>query len=550
MRILFTAAFLLCLVQISVAQLARVQFIHNAPGDNIDIYIDGNLYVNNLVFRTATPYVDIPLGSVQIQVASANSTSSADAITTISTKLENDQAYVIMVGLLEKGRPDYEIAITNQVSEYADTGNTVGISFVNGSPNTGELDFFWKEFSFSLFDDIAYGDFSPMLSLPTGQYDIDITSAFDNEEIFTSHSFDFHWWRGRSLVLFTSGFEDSEPYLKTYVCLSTGGTFALEDLAVEEEVLTAFAQVIHNAAKENVDIYIDTKKVEDNLVYRTATPFLELMAKQEITIGVAPKNSTSAEDVYKKVTVTLEVEDNYVIILNGDITGNPDDIEINIFDQGQQQASGNSKVSLLFCNGATGGTETDFAADEVVVHNNVLTGGFTSYIDFEPTTYRFELKDNENLIAAYEAHFDFWKGGAAVVYTSGRYNDASMPLKMYVALPTGGTFPLSELEDFGGSELEGRSEEIAMTETLRVETHGNVVNEQVTTFLHMQERAPVRATIYNSAGLPIKQINFGRHDKGTNRMTINTQDLSSGAYVIHWMVGRAVHSERVIVAWH
>lgn len=540
MRLLFTSL-LFCVVQLSFAQFARVQFIHNASDANVDIYVDDNLYANNLVFRTATPYVDVPVGNIQVGIAPANSTSADQATKNITTKLEEGQSYVIMVGIVEKGRPDYEVFISDQVSEFADTGNTVGIAFANGSPETGELDFFWKEFSFSLFDEVAYGEFGPMISLPVGQYDFDVTAAYDNEEVLIANSFNFEWWRGQSLVLFTSGFEGGNPGLKTYVALSNGGTFPLESLPLENGPRMAYAQFIHNASVDNVDIYLNDKKLKNNFVFRTATPFLELAAKQEITVGIAPKNSASVEDVYKKFPMTLEANANYIMMLNG---SNSTDISLDVYNNGMQEASANTKVALLFVNGAATTPTVDLLVDGATLHNNVAYGEYTSYFNFAPTTYRFDISDGQEILKSYEAPFSFWKGGSAVVYSSG-YIDGSHPtFKLYVALSTGGTFPLAEVE---ANQIEGRGDDINAP-IVRVETHGNVVDDYLKTVIQLPRPANVRLDIVNSAGKPVRNYKLGIKDKGTNSIELDTHDLTNGMYVMHWKVGREVHVQRIVVA--
>lgn len=547
MKSLFTAFFLLVALQFSTAQMARVQFIHNAPGDNVDIYIDDNLYVDNFVFRTATPYVDVPIGTLNIQIAPANSTSSEEAMNSQTLKINPDETYVVMLGLVQKGSPDYQITMTNQVSELADTGNTVGIAFANGTPDAGDLDFFWKEFAFSLYDDVAYGNFGEMISLPTGAYDIDITAGFDNEEVFISNSFDFSWWRGNSLILFTSGFAEGEPAMKTYVALSTGGTFPLESLPMDNETSIAFTQFIHNAVKENVDIYIDEVKLEDDLVFRTATPFLELKAKQEITIGIAPKNSESVQEVYKKLPITLQAEGEYVMMLNGAVTGNPNDISIDVYDQGKQSADSNSKVSLLFCNGAMDAPTLDFSVDDAVLHRAVAQGDFASYTDFEPSTYQFELSDNSGTRKSYEARFGFWKGGSAVVYTSGNFDGSTPNLKLFVALSTGGTFPLREMDS---SEIEGRNSTILDQEGVLIETLGNITYGPLTTNLYLPEVAPVSLVIVDTQGRPVMTERYGKLDAGMNRVVTDAYKLTSGNYFIRWKVGRVVQTQRIVVAGH
>jgi len=41
-------------------ETARLQVIHNSPTPTVDVYVNGGLLLDNFVFRTATPFIDVP----------------------------------------------------------------------------------------------------------------------------------------------------------------------------------------------------------------------------------------------------------------------------------------------------------------------------------------------------------------------------------------------------------------------------------------------------------------------------------------------------------
>ncbi|MEM1271817.1 MAG: DUF4397 domain-containing protein, partial [Bacteroidota bacterium] len=82
-----------------------VQVIHNAadPGAAmVDVYLNGDLAVDDFMFRTATPYLTLPTGPYEVAIAPPSSTSAEDAIFTDSFTVENGRTYqIIATGVLD-----------------------------------------------------------------------------------------------------------------------------------------------------------------------------------------------------------------------------------------------------------------------------------------------------------------------------------------------------------------------------------------------------------------------------------------------------------------
>ncbi|MBK7256364.1 MAG: DUF4397 domain-containing protein [Ignavibacteriae bacterium] len=89
---------------------------------------------------------------------------------------------------------------------------------------------------------------------------------------------------------------------------------------VELPATTARLQVIHNAADPgaaSVDIYVNGQKLLDNFAFRTATPFIDVPARLNLNIGVAPGTSTSFADTLTSFNVALAEGEKYVALANG-----------------------------------------------------------------------------------------------------------------------------------------------------------------------------------------------------------------------------------------
>lgn len=70
---------------------------------------------------------------------------------------------------------------------------------------------------------------------------------------------------------------------------------------------TARVQVIHNSADlaaQTVDVYLNDDLLLDDFMFRTASPFIDAPAGVQLSIEVAPINSTSSADAIYEITPT------------------------------------------------------------------------------------------------------------------------------------------------------------------------------------------------------------------------------------------------------
>ena len=76
-------------------------------------------------------------------------------------------------------------------------------------------------------------------------------------------------------------------------------------------------QVIHNAADpaaSQVDIYLNGSILLDDFAFRAATPFVDVPAEVQLSIGVAPASSTGPQDIIATFTPTLDAGKTYVAV--------------------------------------------------------------------------------------------------------------------------------------------------------------------------------------------------------------------------------------------
>jgi len=197
--------------------LARLQVIHNAAdvaAASVDIYLDGTLLLDNFAFRDATPFIDAPAGvEINIGVAPGNSGSAGDTLKNFPVTLDNGATYVAIAnGVLDPNsyavNPDgRSTAFTLFINGMArESGNSSDIDFfmLHGATDAPTVDVIARNVA-TLVDDAAYGDITPYITVPAGEYTLDLTLA-DGTSLVQSYIANLSGLGGGSAAVFASGF--------------------------------------------------------------------------------------------------------------------------------------------------------------------------------------------------------------------------------------------------------------------------------------------------------------------------------------------------------
>jgi hypothetical protein len=426
MKSLFPLLLLLVSTLVVNAQTARVQIIHNSPSPTVDIYAGDDLLLDNFVFRTATPFIDVPADvEIPIGVALSNSTSSADAIATFPVTFEADKTYVVVAaGVVGDADTPFSLYAFDMAAETASSDENIGLLFFHGSPDAPEVDI--ATGGIPIFDNVSFGGFSGYIDVPASMYELDVTLADDNSAVVASYMASFNFWRGRTAVVFASGFLGSDPSFEPWVALDNGGTFPLPALDIDPPVEDTIAkvQIIHNspsAGADTVDIYANGEILLDDFAFQTATPFVEVPAGVVIEIAVAPGNSTSVADAIATFPVTFEEGTRYIAVANGLVGGDPA-FTIDIFDMGREAANDAGNFDLAVLHGSPDAPPVDIAARGIgTVVPNIAFGEFADYLELIPDTYFLDIKPagSDDIVATFEADVSGLAGLSGIAIASG-----------------------------------------------------------------------------------------------------------------------------------
>ena len=555
-KLLFTLLSFCLLSWTSYGQTARVQIIHNsadALADSVDVYLGSTLAVDNFAFRTATPFIDVPAGSpVVVGIGPKNSTGPGDTIATFTYTLTANETYIIIAnGLLDNANyspfEPFDLEVFPLGRESANgAGNTDVLAF-HGSTDAPPVDV--EEIAApagQVIDNLEYGQFAGYLPLITADYRLLVK---DSSSTVTVRSYEAPLntlgLQDSAVVVLASGFLDPSannngPEFGLYVALASGGNL----IPLPES--TARAQVIHNSADaiaDSVDIYLDGELLLDNFAYRTATPFVDLNSEVPVTIGVAPKTSTSYSDTLVTFTYTLSTEESYIVVANGlvdNTAGYTPFVPFNlaVYNMAREAASTMGNTDVLVFHGSTDAPTVD--VEEVLVPagtivNDLAYGEFAGYLELATNDYRLAIKDSTSstTVETYDAPLSGLglQDAAIVVVASGfltpANNNGGPAFGLFVALPAGG-------------DLVALTPTVGLSETTlqQVVVYPNPATDRIS-FEGLEGNYS-----YSITDLTGRVVQRGNLDGSES---LNIADLSSGSFFVQIEQNGNVQTARIIV---
>jgi hypothetical protein len=211
---------------------------------------------------------------------------------------------------------------------------------------------------------------------------------------------------------------------------------------------TARLQAIHNSPSPTVDIWVNGAPFLTNFQFRSATPFIDVVAGVELEIGIAPSPSSSPADIIATFPVTFDDGGSYVILAHGVVGDMSRPFDLAIFDMGQE-GSGSGSVALLAFHGSPDAPSVDIAARGVGnLVGNLDFAEFQGYLEVPAGDYILDISPagSGNVVATFAAPLSGLGGGAAVVFASG-FLGQNPSFGLFAALPTGDVVALPAITD-------------------------------------------------------------------------------------------------------
>ena len=312
-------------------EIAQVRVAHLSPDVNeVDVWVDGNLQLEDVAFKGFSPYLELSAGTHQIQVYLANTTSNP-AIDE-SVEVAGGGIYTAAAtGLLD----DSSLGLTIFVDDLNTSGDKARVQFAHASPGTPPVDITLLDGA-KLFSNVAFGKSGTAADVDGGAYSLQARVA--NTETVALSFADVPVSNGMNYTVYAVGLLSDN----SITAVVTVNTDVGETQTVELTPATAQLRVAHLVpGADAVDIYLDGNRELRDVPFEAFSDFLPIAAKT-YTVRVTLANTMT--DVIPSTDLIFDPNTATTVAA----TGLPNDIQpLVLLDNRESAASGFSLVRFV-----------------------------------------------------------------------------------------------------------------------------------------------------------------------------------------------------------
>ncbi|MCF8230055.1 MAG: DUF4397 domain-containing protein [Bacteroidales bacterium] len=548
---------------------ARLQVIHNAADTNaseVDLWVNGEKMIDNFPFRYATPFADAPAGStLDIRILPANSTSPDNPLWSGLFSLEGGKKYILVANGIVAANgyspvQPFNLFVYDEAREMAGMSDFTDMLVFHGATDAPAVDIRDPQSGTVIVNDMSYGDFEGYLELPTDNYVLELTDMNGDATVgyYNVPLADLNL-QNQAVTVVASGFlnpsnNNNGPSFGLFVALPQGGQM-MELTQANVQKPKARVQVIHNSADRSaqvVDVWMNGDMLIDNFAFRTASPFVDVPAEEDITIDILPFDSDDNANPIASYTYNLSENETYILVANGLI--NQEDytlfqaFDIYVYPQAREMAMDNSMTDVLVFHGATDAPTVDVVevgAGAGTIVDDLSYGNFAGYLELPTADYILELRDEnqEVSVANYLAPLATLglEGAAISVVASGflnpAENDNGPSFGLFVALPSGGE--LLQLTSTTSVE----EEETKQIEKLNI--YPNPARSFINVDFDIKNDDTVEISILDLTGKVL--ANYTSNESGNVRKQFNVDGMPEGLYLIRFASNDEVQTRKLKV---
>lgn len=208
---------------------ARVQFIHAADSETVELRANGESLRARFAYKTATPFMDVQAGTpLDIEIIPVDPWSTVSTISLPLDLTPGETYIVVLQGTFNEEDPyPVDFTVFEGGREHGTQANMVDMLFVRGAPDIPVMTDIVVEGGLVVADNVSYGGFGEdYFSLPAGSFVASPTPTNNNNIFLDPFVAHMSFWKGKSAVSFGTGLVSNGSF-QPWVALSNGGTFPL-----------------------------------------------------------------------------------------------------------------------------------------------------------------------------------------------------------------------------------------------------------------------------------------------------------------------------------
>lgn len=239
---------------------ARLQVIHNsadAAAEEVDVWLNNTLLLDNFAFRTASPFINAPAGvNFDVVIQPANSADTSNALARFTYNLASGNKYILVAnGIVAPSgynpATPFDLYVYDMGRETASNPSNTDVLVFHGATDAPTVDVVEVAAGAgTIVDNLSYGQFAGYLELPTANYQLEVRDETGTVTVGTFNAaLEALGLQGKALAVIASGFlnpvnNNNGPDFGLFAVLPSGGNFiALENTTNLDEPKLSAASV-------------------------------------------------------------------------------------------------------------------------------------------------------------------------------------------------------------------------------------------------------------------------------------------------------------------
>lgn len=429
-----TLAGLSLLMSIQTISAQKIQFINavdDASLNVVDVYINGNLFLEDMAVNTPSFVYDMPEGtSLNIAVAPGNSTSAADALFGIKDTVWANQHHILTLSG-SKTNLDRPLGIIVDKSGWSISTDPakVAVKWIHAATGATDLNVVVRNTGVMILGGLKYGDATPYQVMNSEEIFIDVKKV-GTTDILSTYRLSLQAETGKAISVVVTGSDANATALKLFIAYGEGFSVPVDYAPV------ARVQYI-NTVCDTLDVWKNGSRFSDNAACGRAMPFKYIPAELEMNIALSPVNSINAQNPYNSYKFTFANMGFYTAITTGTTT----ELDM-VFHPGAREAGADTaSTSVLFFNSLRGKTvHVIDLENNQPLFTSVGYGSFQGYIQAAAQSHTLALADADNntILATFTVDLTAQRGKAITLYTVQPCGTETKP-NLWMAQPDGVT---------------------------------------------------------------------------------------------------------------